>query len=100
VSEGLGFHSLRHSYSSWLDTTGATPGVTRDPIGFVGVVGAHAVKGRQSLAESRRQCSDAGAESRSGSGGSKIFAAARPGIESHSHGVPAFLTVLEGLITI
>jgi integrase len=28
--EGLGFHSLRHSYRSWLDATGAAPGVTKD----------------------------------------------------------------------
>jgi integrase len=28
--EGLGFHSLRHSYRSWLDVTGAAPGVTKD----------------------------------------------------------------------
>ena len=28
--EGLGFHSLRHSYRSWLDATGAAPGVTQD----------------------------------------------------------------------
>jgi integrase len=27
---GLGFHSLRHSYRSWLDAAGATPGVTKD----------------------------------------------------------------------
>lgn len=28
--QGLGFHSLRHSYRSWLDATGAAPGVTKD----------------------------------------------------------------------
>jgi integrase len=28
--KGLGFHSLRHSYRSWLDAAGATPGVTKD----------------------------------------------------------------------
>jgi integrase len=28
--DGLGFHSLRHSYRSWLDATGAAPGVTKD----------------------------------------------------------------------
>jgi integrase len=28
--KGLGFHSLRHSYRSWLDAVGATPGVTKD----------------------------------------------------------------------
>jgi integrase len=28
--KGLGFHALRHSYRSWLDATGATPGVTKD----------------------------------------------------------------------
>jgi len=28
--EGLGFHSPRHSYRCWLDTTGAAPGVTKD----------------------------------------------------------------------
>jgi integrase len=27
---GLGFHSLRHSYRSWLDAIGAAPGVTKD----------------------------------------------------------------------
>jgi integrase len=27
---GLGFLSRRHSYRSWLDTTGAAPGVTKD----------------------------------------------------------------------
>lgn len=27
---GLGFHSLRHSYRSWLDSAGAAPGVTKD----------------------------------------------------------------------
>ena len=28
--EGLGFHSLRHSYRSWLDSVGVAPGVTKD----------------------------------------------------------------------
>jgi integrase len=28
--EGLGFHSLRHSYRSWLDAIGAAPGITKD----------------------------------------------------------------------
>jgi integrase len=28
--EGLGFHSLRHSYRSWLDSAGIAPGVTKD----------------------------------------------------------------------
>jgi integrase len=28
--EGLGFHSLRHSYRSWLDSAGVAPGVTKD----------------------------------------------------------------------
>ncbi len=28
--KGLGFHSLRHSYRSWLDAVGTTPGVTKD----------------------------------------------------------------------
>jgi len=28
--QGLGFHSLRHSYRSWLDATGAPAGVTKD----------------------------------------------------------------------
>jgi integrase len=28
--KGLGFHSLRHSYRSWLDSAGAAPGVTKD----------------------------------------------------------------------
>jgi integrase len=28
--EGLGFHSLRRSYRSWLDTTGVAPRVTKD----------------------------------------------------------------------
>ena len=28
--EGLGFHSLRHSYRSWLDSVGVPPGVTKD----------------------------------------------------------------------
>ncbi len=28
--KGLGFHSLRHSYRSWLDSVGTTPGVTKD----------------------------------------------------------------------
>jgi integrase len=28
--EGLGFHSLRHSYRSWLDSAGTAPGVTKD----------------------------------------------------------------------
>jgi integrase len=28
--KGLGFHSLRHSYRSWLDAAGTTPGVTKD----------------------------------------------------------------------
>ena len=27
---GLGFHSLRHSYRSWLDSAGIAPGVTKD----------------------------------------------------------------------
>jgi integrase len=27
--KGLGFHSLRHSYRSWLDSVGTTPGVTK-----------------------------------------------------------------------
>jgi len=28
--QGLGFHSLRHSYRSWLDSAGIAPGVTKD----------------------------------------------------------------------
>jgi integrase len=28
--KGLGFHSLRHSYRSWLDSAGTTPGVSKD----------------------------------------------------------------------
>jgi integrase len=28
--KGLGFHSLRHSYRSWLDSAGIAPGVTKD----------------------------------------------------------------------
>jgi integrase len=28
--EGLGFHSLRHSYRFWLDSAGIAPGVTKD----------------------------------------------------------------------
>jgi integrase len=28
--KGLGFHSLRHSYRSWLDSAGTAPGVTKD----------------------------------------------------------------------
>jgi integrase len=28
--KGLGFHSLRHSYRSWLDSAGIAPGVTED----------------------------------------------------------------------
>jgi integrase len=28
--EGLGFHSLRHSYRTWLDSAGVAPGVTKD----------------------------------------------------------------------
>ena len=28
--KGLGFHSLRHSYRSWLDSVGAATGVTKD----------------------------------------------------------------------
>jgi len=28
--KGLGFHSLRHSYRSWLDGAGVAPGVTKD----------------------------------------------------------------------
>jgi integrase len=28
--EGLGFHSLRHSYRSWLDSAGVVPSVTKD----------------------------------------------------------------------
>ncbi len=27
---GLGFHSLRHSYRSWLDAAGIAPGITKD----------------------------------------------------------------------
>lgn len=28
--KGLGFHALRHSYRSWLDAVGTSPGVTKD----------------------------------------------------------------------
>lgn len=28
--DGLGFHSLRHSYRSWLDSAGIAPGITKD----------------------------------------------------------------------
>jgi integrase len=28
--KGLGFHSLRHSYRSWLDSVGTTPGTAKD----------------------------------------------------------------------
>jgi len=28
--EGLGFHSLRHPYRSWLDSAGIAPGVTEE----------------------------------------------------------------------
>lgn len=28
--KGLGFHSMRHSYRTWLDSVGTTPGTTKD----------------------------------------------------------------------
>jgi integrase len=35
--KGLGFHSLRHSYRSWLDSVGTTPGVTKDLMRHSGI---------------------------------------------------------------
>jgi integrase len=51
--EGLGFHSLRHSYRSWLDATGAAPGVTKDLMRHSAIATTFNVYGKALSAEKR-----------------------------------------------
>ena len=51
--EGLGFHSLRHSYRSWLDTTGAAPGVTKDLMRHAAIATTFNVYGKALSPEKR-----------------------------------------------
>ncbi len=51
--EGLGFHSLRHSYRSWLDATGAAPGVTKDLMRHSGIATTFNVYGKALSPEKR-----------------------------------------------
>ena len=51
--EGLGFHSLRHSYRSWLDTAGIAPGVTKDLMRHSAIATTFNVYGRALSLEKR-----------------------------------------------
>ncbi len=51
--EGLGFHSLRHSYRSWLDTAGIAPGVTKDLMRHSAIATTFNVYGRALSPEKR-----------------------------------------------
>lgn len=52
--EGLGFHSLRHSYRSWLDTAGIAPGVTKDLMRHSAIATTFNVYGRALSLEKRK----------------------------------------------
>jgi hypothetical protein len=51
--EGLGFHSLRHSYRSWLDSAGVAPGVTKDLMRHSAIATTFNVYGRALSPEKR-----------------------------------------------
>ncbi len=51
---GLGFHSLRHSYRSWLDSAGAAPGVTKDLMRHSAIATTFNVYGRALSTEKRQ----------------------------------------------
>jgi integrase len=51
--EGLGFHSLRHSYRSWLDSVGVAPGVTKDLMRHSAIATTFNVYGRALSPEKR-----------------------------------------------
>jgi hypothetical protein len=51
--EGLGFHSLRHSYRSWLDSVGAAPGITKDLMRHSAIATTFNVYGRAMSDEKR-----------------------------------------------
>jgi integrase len=51
--EGLGFHSLRHSYRSWLDSAGVAPGVTKDLMRHSAISTTFNVYGRALTPEKR-----------------------------------------------
>jgi integrase len=51
--EGLGFHSLRHSYRSWLDNAGVAPGVTKDLMRHSAIATTFNVYGRALSPEKR-----------------------------------------------
>jgi integrase len=51
--EGLGFHSLRHSYRSWLDSAGVAPGVTKDLMRHAAISTTFNVYGRALSPEKR-----------------------------------------------
>jgi len=51
--EGLGFHSLRHSYRSWLDTAGIAPGVTKDLMRHSAIATTFNIYGRALSPEKR-----------------------------------------------
>jgi integrase len=51
--EGLGFHSLRHSYRSWLDSAGIAPGVTKDLMRHAAISTTFNVYGRALSPEKR-----------------------------------------------
>ncbi|WP_158792272.1 site-specific integrase [Granulicella sp. L60] len=50
---GLGFHSLRHSYRSWLDSAGVAPGVTKDLMRHSAISTTFNVYGRALAPEKR-----------------------------------------------
>ncbi len=51
--KGLGFHSLRHSYRSWLDSAGVAPGVTKDLMRHSAISTTFNVYGRALAPEKR-----------------------------------------------
>jgi integrase len=51
--DGLGFHSLRHSYRSWLDSAGVAPGVTKDLMRHSAIATTFNVYGRALSPEKR-----------------------------------------------
>jgi integrase len=51
--QGLGFHSLRHSYRTWLDGAGVAPGITKDLMRHSAIATTFNVYGRAMSSEKR-----------------------------------------------
>lgn len=55
--QGLGFHSLRHSYRSWLDSVGVAPGITKDLMRHSAISTTFNVYGR-ALSDEKREANN------------------------------------------